>query len=181
MTRSEDESEWPPSEGKEFIRSANFGTELIRLTHEYERKYPAMDFTDAAARVFAWFDGKLGRNRHFINSRRFPTRNAFRAYLKSAIWNAALMAKRDRQRFVGIDALPIDRPIASVWGADPEDRLSLRELVERLPEPHRTVFEHYCIDESPPSDLARTLGRPEEEIVRIYEEAVDLLAEIVFG
>ena len=172
--------EWPPSEGKTFIRGAEFGAELINLTREYERRYPGMDFTDAVARVFAWFDGKLGKNRRFINRVRFPTRSAFRSYLRSAIWNAALMAKRDRQRFNSIDALPVDLPVAS-WGSDPEERLGLRELVERLPEPHRSVFEHYLLDDKDASGISAKLGRTEEEIVRIYEEAVDLVAELLLG
>src|SRR5437867_3454888 len=91
-------SDWPPQDGKEYIRSEVFGTILIDLVKRFGARYPEVDFSDALAEVFVWFDTKLSENRRFINSRRFPTASAFHAYLRQAIWNAARLTARKRRR-----------------------------------------------------------------------------------
>jgi RNA polymerase sigma factor (sigma-70 family) len=168
---------WPPIDGVKFIRSEAFGELLIELSKQFGRRYPGMDFSDAISHVFAWFDRKLSKNRRFINSRRFPTYNAFRAYLKQSLWNAGLLAQRQRQRREEIEALPFDSKAVVAKIENPQELDRLLDLVENLSEPHKTVFERYFFDEEDPSHLASILDKTEEEIHRIYEEAVDMLAK----
>src|SRR5207245_2478803 len=109
-------------------------------TERLATRHPDQDFTDGAALVFNWFDGRLRRNRRFINGRRFATEDAFRAYLRQAVWNAARMAARSRRRGEPVQALPAERKLASS-DPTPAQLASLHEAVERLSEPHRTVLE----------------------------------------
>ncbi len=165
---------WPPENGKDFIRSDDFGRMIVGLTRDLAARYPTMDFTDGVAHVFVWFDAKLSKNRRFINPRRFPTNQSFQAYLRQAVWNAARLATRQRRRREDIEALPVDRPIISAQ-MGPEIRVQLLEMVERLPEPHKTVFHKFFLDEEDLAMIASILGLTEEEVHRLYEEAVDML------
>lgn len=175
MTPRIPEPSWPPSNGANFIRSESFGQLLVELSCQYADRYPTMDFTDAVSHVFAWFDGKLAKNRRFINSRRFPTFSAFKSYVRQSLWNAALLAQRKRQRREEIEALPVDANAVRATLESPQELDRLLDLVEALPEPHKTVFERYFLDEEDPSYLASILGKTEDEIHRLYEEAVDML------
>jgi RNA polymerase sigma factor (sigma-70 family) len=167
--------QWPPENGREFVRGEVFGAILVELTRHFADRYPDMDFTDAVAQVFVWFDGKLSKNRRFINSRRFPTLGAFRAYLRQAIWNAARVTMRSRRRRQEVEAPSLDRPIVSTeMGA--EERVQLLEMVEGLPEPHKTVFHKFFFDEEELRWIASVLNLTQRQVETLYEEAVDMLA-----
>lgn len=167
---------WPPQDGKKFIRSDQFGRILISLVRQFTNRYPKMDFSDAVAHVFTWFDRKLSLNRRFINSRRFPSVAAFIAYLKQSIWNAALITQRERQRYKRIKApTGLQTPIVRV--IDPEERAMVLEAVESLPEPQKTVFHSYFFDEEDLCMLASITGRTEEENHQLYEKAIDMLMD----
>ncbi len=168
-------AKWPPKDGKKFIRSEGFGLMLVELTTDLASRYPRLDFSDAVAHVFAWFDRKLSKNRRFINTRRFPTVAAFKAYLRQAVWNAARLAMRQRRQREAIEALPIDQPIVSKE-MRPDDRLQLIEMVEGLPEPHKTVFHKFFFDEENLAMIASILNLTEARVEQLYEEAVDMLA-----
>jgi len=176
MSREEHNLIWPPQDGKKFIRSDEFGRILISLVRQFIYRYPQMDFTDAVAHVFTWFDKKLSLNRRFINARRFPTATAFTAYLKQSIWNAALLTQRERSRSRHIEA-PSGQQLPVVRIIDPEERANVLEAVEALPEPHKTVFHYYFFDEGDLRMLASVIDRTEAEIYRLYEEAIDMLME----
>jgi hypothetical protein len=176
MAYEENNIHWPPQDGKEFIRSNEFGKILISLVRQFTYRYPQMDFTDAVAHVFTWFDKKLSINRRFINSRRFPTVAAFRAYVRQSIWNAALITQRERQRHKQIEA-PSGRQALIVRVIDPEERAMALEAVESLPEPHKTVFNSFFFDEQDLCMLASIIDRTEAEIHQLYVEAVDMLRD----
>lgn len=175
MTSSIPEPSWPPNNGAKFIRSESFGQLLVELSCQYADRYPSMDFSDAVSHVFAWFDGKLAKNRRFINSRRFPTLSAFKSYLRQSLWTAALLAQRKRQRREEIEALPVDANAVLAKLESSQELDCLLDLVEALPEPHKTVFERFFFDEEDPSHLTSVLGKTDDEIHRLYEEAVDML------
>ena len=139
--RAEKEAEaWPPPNGTRFIRGEAFGRLLLGVVAELAAKYPANDFTDGAAQVFAWFDGKLKQNRRFINGRRFPTEAAFRAYLRQAVWNAARMAERRRRKGKEVQALPAGRSLVSS-APGPEQLAALHESVQALEPRYRDILE----------------------------------------
>lgn len=170
--------DWPPSDGKQFIRSDAFGEMLISLVCQLALRYPRMDFTDAVAQVFAWFDRKLSRNRSFINKRRFPSVNAFIAYLTQSLFNAARLTERERRIHEHIELLAVERQIVP-QKATPEDLAILDEIVEALPEPHKTVFRRLFFDEEDMSMTASILNMTEAMIIRLYEEAIDMLEELI--
>jgi hypothetical protein len=168
--------EWPPRDGREFIRSEAFGYILIAVVTYLARKYRNMDFTDAVANVFAWFDHKLSEDPAFISAVKFPTQGSFLAYLRQATWNAARLAERERKRHRQVGPLPDGRGII-VREVDPEELSLLLEAVDSLPEPHKTIFHRYFMDEEDLSMLGSIYDLTEEQIYDIYSEATDLLAE----
>jgi RNA polymerase sigma factor (sigma-70 family) len=182
MTRkpmSTDSDGWPPDDPKEFIQSNDFGEIVLRWCAELSSRYPTLDFSDAASQVFAWFDAKISKNRRFINSRRFPTRQAFIAYVRTCVWNAAQLAGRQRrQRQEGIVALPPDAPIVANRELSPEESSRLREIIEeKLPIPHRDILRMILFEELDIEDIASQLDRTVAEIEQLYEEAIDFLDE----
>jgi len=166
---------WPPPNGARFIRGEGFGRLLLQVVEELARKYPTRDFTDGAAQVFAWFDGKLKQNRRFINGRRFPTESAFRAYLRQSVWNAARMAERRRRKGQVLRALPADRKLVSS-GANPQQMAALRESVETLEEPYKSVLEQFFFEGSDIDRIAAFFGKTRGQVVELYEEAIDRLS-----
>src|SRR6266550_412818 len=161
--------EWPPENGKDFVRSEPFGFMLVELTSHLASRYPEMDFTDAVAQVFVWFDYKLSENRRFINSRRFPSIEAFQAYLRQAVWNAGVMAMRRRRRREAVEALPVDQAIVSTEMAV-EERIELIEMVDGLPEPHKSVFERFFFGEEDLAMIASILDLTEDQADELYEQ-----------
>jgi RNA polymerase sigma factor (sigma-70 family) len=169
-----EESAWPPVNGPRFIRGERFGRMLLEVTERLATRYPGRDFTDGAAVVFNWFDGRLRRNRRFINGRRFPTEDAFRAYLRQAVWNASRMAARSRRRGEPVQALPAERKLASS-DPTPAQLASLHEAVEKLPQPQRTILEKLFFEQEDIGRIAEALQLPRAEVERLYEEAIDRL------
>lgn len=167
---------WPPQDGKQFVHSDGFGALLLDVVSNLSDKYPKIDFTDATAIVFAWFDGKLAKNRRFINSRRFPTLSAFRAYVKQSVWNAGRLTERQRSRRSSVEAVSVDDSIAVV-SLTAEERTALLDQADRLPYPHKDVFERAFFNEEDLSFIASVLGKSEDEIHQLYEEAIDMLME----
>jgi DNA-directed RNA polymerase specialized sigma24 family protein len=55
--------------------------------------------------------------------------------------------------------------------------LEMAEMVTKLTNPHRTVFERVFIDEERFSVVAKSLGQSERAIQVLYEEALDMLAK----
>ena len=151
---------------------------LVDLVSKLAKRYPKMDFTDAVANVFTWFDRKLSNNRRFINSRRFPTYSAFKAYLRQAVWNAALLTERERRRYKHITALAEEQAIV-VHEISIEERTILLEMVEKLSEPHKTIFHQYFFDEEDLPMLASTYDLHEAQVYQLYVEAVDMLAALL--
>jgi hypothetical protein len=170
------QSVWPPVNGKEYIKSEAFGRLLVRLTTELAQHYSYMDFTDAVAMVFAWFDQKLKTNRRFINKRRFSSEKAFIAYLKQAIWNAARLTERQRIREHQVNALSADQ-VLLYEEASPEELSKLHEIVEKLPDPHKTVFQRFFFEEDDPVMIASILDMSESQVHSLFEEATDMLGE----
>ncbi len=165
-------SVWPPPDGKAFVHSERFGDLLLQIVRELETKYPHIDFTDATAIVFAWFDGKLAKNRRFINPDRFPTPSSFRAYVKQSVWNAGRLSERQRSRQPEVEELPVDDSIA-IETLTAEERASLMEKADTLPFPEKDVFERIFFDEEDVAMVASVLGKTEAEIHRIYDAAID--------
>jgi len=180
MTFENEKLVWPPPKGKEFIRSDEFGALLVTLVCRLAANYPEMDFTDAAASVFAWFDKKLSRNRRFINRRRFPTFASFAAYLRQAVWNAARLTERERRRYEHIEAFFVEGHSIIDREIDPERMAEMHEAIDSLPEPHRTVFDRYFFDEEDLSAIANIYNLSEEQAQELYAEAVDMLALHLF-
>jgi hypothetical protein len=167
---------WPPEDGREFIRSNAFGEMLLELASTLAAREKSLDFSDAVAQVFVWFDRTLSRNRRFINERRFPSRDSFKAYLKQALYNAGLLAERRRRREGFIEELSDDLPIAST-AMGPEQRVEFLDLLDSLPEPHKTIFYRLAFENEDPALVASIHDLSEEEVYRLYEEAVDMVAK----
>jgi hypothetical protein len=163
---------WPPADGDGYIRSKVFGQTLLDIAHRLAEKYRHMDFTDAVAQVFEWFEQRLQREPDFLSAGRFPTADAFRAYLRQAVWNAARAAERKRANRRRIEALSAERPITS-GDLEPNERDQLLDLVEQLREPHKSIFTMIFFDETEPQAVASIFDRTEEDVHRIYGEAVD--------
>jgi DNA-directed RNA polymerase specialized sigma24 family protein len=51
------------------------------------------------------------------------------------------------------------------------------DLVENLPEPHKTIFEMCFLHEADPDQIARTLDLTKDEVHAIYEEAAAMVDE----
>ncbi len=176
MSPEKDQSNWPPDSGKQFIRSDTFAQMLLFLVKGLASKYPKMDFSDAVAQVFTWFDKKLSHNSRFINRRRFPSVNAFEAYLRQCVWNSARLTERVRKRQQRLEALKVDEEIVA-HETTTEELAILSEAVDLLSEPHKTIFCRLFFDEEDVHTIASILNRTQKEIIQLYEEAIDLLGE----
>ena len=163
---------WPPVVGGKYVRSEAFGQALLDIARRLAEKYSHMDFTDAVAQVFEWFDRRLQRESDFLNADRFPTSNAFRAYLRQSLWNAARAAERKRSNRRRIEALSAERPMTS-GDLAPEERDQLLDLVEQLCEPHKSIFMKVFFEETETQEVASIFDRTQEEVHQIFVEAVD--------
>lgn len=174
MRDSPSPTDWPPLDGRSFVLSEEFGLTLVDLVGRLASNYPHMDFSDAVANVFEWFDGRLRDDPMFLGPPRFPTREAFLAYLRQAVWNAARLTERQRKRHHFVTALPRNQAII-VREIDPEECAELLDAVEHLEEPHKTVFHRYFFDEEDLGVLASAYDLTEDEIYDLYTEAIDVL------
>jgi hypothetical protein len=167
---------WPPSDGRGFVRSEEFGLPLLEIAEILAERYRQMDFTDGVAQIFTWFESRLKREPDFFNERRFPTITSFKAYLRQALWNAARLAERKRANRQRIEALSAARPITS-RDLQLNERDQLLDLVQQLSEPHKTIFTRYFFDEEEPQTIASSYGYTEKDVLRIYIEAVDQIGQ----
>jgi hypothetical protein len=135
-----------------------------------------MDFTDAVATAFVWFERRGEADNAFLRSGRFPTISAFRAYVRQALWNAARAAERNRKARKELSP-PADESEFVSPGISPVWLAAFHECRDRLPEPYRRVFELMQDDDDPPGGLTRdtwaasVLGADADWIDHVYGEA----------
>ncbi len=141
-----------------------------------------MDFTDAVALVFAWFDDKVRKKDvDFINAERFPSRSAFVAYIRHAIWNAARLSERQQARRGSIELSSLDDSVltqlqnSEVASPSPEEHLILAELVDELEEPHRTIIREIVFSRTPLFELSEILRLSVRRLGKALDEAIDIL------
>ncbi len=171
-------NDWPPKNGRAFVRSDEFGRMLISEVERLAHLRRDLDFVDAVATAYEWFTRRLNRNGHFINKRRFPTEARFRAYLRQALFNAARMARRKRDKGEELSAVPADHQIVDGSELSLEERDKLLQLVDQLEEPSKSIFEGVFFGENELHLVAGALGLNEDEGSRIYEEALDELEKL---
>jgi len=170
--RNED---WPPSDGRQYVKSDQFGSILVEEAISLIQLYPELEFTDSVATVFVWFSRRLNRNASFINKRRFPTSSFFRAYLRQSLFNAARRAQRERKRGQELSAAAVDEPIVDTPKLGIEDKERLLELLEQLEEPLKSVFESIFFEETDISLVASRLDLEEFEVAELFGQALDEL------
>jgi hypothetical protein len=183
---------WPPVDSSEFIRSDEFAHQVLSLVEELATKYPQMDFADAVASLFTWLDQRLSTDPGFINSQRFPSQGAFRAYLRQAAWNVARRAARERQRSGQItELLAAFEPVSK--DVSPQSVATFHECKDLLPPRLRRVFELWVEEECPEryrcdrlpyitSLLQSEDGRlNEREVLRLFTLACDKIHECLTG
>src|SRR5262249_11024633 len=141
-------------------------------------RYPELDFTDAVAQVYSWFDRTLRRNRRFINAQRFPTEAKFRAYLRQALLNAARMSLRQRRRHQEVQLFTDEQMEVAIPGSEAEiqELVDLRTAVNQLAEPHRTILRRIASESEDMAVLADDFHLTVKDVVRLYEEALDQIA-----
>ena len=97
------------------------------------------------------------------------------AYVRQAVWNAARLTERQRQRYEKrIEPLDLDREVPS-GGFSPESRAALAEEIENLPDLQPTILDRLVNSDATVESLASELGVSEESIVQIINEAADAL------
>ena len=171
---SKTNSTWPPHNGGEFIRSEAFGQMVLSVVKKLAKRYPKMDFTYAAASTFEWFDVRLSKDSSFISSTRFPTEEAFKAYTRQALWRASQLTERQRRSYMVRTERTVAERIAPNQ-ATPLELESTREAVMLLPEPHRTIFLRVLLYGENPSTVADALKLTPQIVMKLYEDAIDLL------
>ena len=171
------EHEWPPKDGKRFIRSLEFGNIVLEWCGKLTKRFPTMDFTDAASHVFYWFDNKLKKNRRFINGRRFKSRRMFISYVRQCVWNASLQAQRQRKRFNKIEALSSDDRIVDVGKDDWLLFEKLEACINKLAAIEKSVIERVIFEDFTFDELSAILDKPFVEVHEIYISAIDKIAD----
>ncbi len=170
------EQDWPPKNSRKFVRSEDFGNIIVEEVVRLGDAYPNLDLTDAAATAFQWFNSKANSNRSFIGKKRFPSLSSFRAYVRQLLYNAGLRARRLRKVHIELSAVPENETVTESPETSLQQKERLLDLVQNLPEPHKSVFESYFFDETPLHLIGGKLD--EKEAQRLFEEAVDLLQEL---
>lgn len=170
--------QWPPEDGKEFIRSDEFGNMVLKWCEELAVRYTKMEFTDAASHVYTWFDGKLKINRRFINSRRFRTKAAFVDYLRQCVWNAARLAARQRSsRERNIVEVPQQEAINKELS--PDQLTPVFDAIDRLDFVKKTIVESIFFHDKSPELVADSLQISVDDVYLLYEEAIDELGNVI--
>ena len=175
-----EEPEWPPYRADEYFRSERFGEVTISIVRMLTQKYPAIDFSDAVATTFVWFERTGNENPDFLRSGRFPTEAAFRAYVRQALWNAARAAARSRasrKELVdpGDGSHLVSPEVSPAWLA------AFHECRDRLPPGLQRILEFMHDENDPPNGLSRdewaasVLGCTSDEVDRGYMRACDLI------
>jgi hypothetical protein len=171
-----EKNDWPPERSNEYFRSELFGALMLEIVKELTTRYAYIDFTDAVATAFSWFVRKGDDEPDFLQSGKFPTISAFRAYVRQSLWNSARAAERNRRARRQLNSLEknvelVSPEISPVWLA------AFHECRDRLPEPLRSVFDHMQDEDDPPCGMSRdawagsVLGLEPHEVDRAYMEA----------
>lgn len=166
---------WPPEAG--FLASDLFGRTLISLAECMAREYPGLDFSDAVALVFDWFDRKAVGEPDFLDHPRFEDALKFIAYLQRSLLNAARQAYRKRRRDERIRAQAVDESPAN-WQPS-SDFIRLWDYLDRLPWLHREVLEDLLFHGRSLEDVAAARPQTRREIDVIFREAVDRIARMM--
>ena len=173
-TGANPDAEWPPADGKNYIRSDEFGNLVLEIAVHLMERYPTLDFSNAVARVFVWFDAKLHADSRFISADRFRSRFAFRAYVRQSLWNDARRTARDQRTRRELQAADeLERMAAKELG--PEDAATLHDEVRRLPLPHLMIVEWLVFESAEVAFVAEALSLSEEEVTSLFEEALEIL------
>ena len=106
---------------------------------------------------------------------------ALRAWMRKIVVNEALMHLRRRSRepvLLGNDALPLDVPDED---PDPESIPPdvLQQMIMRLPEGYRTIFNLYVFERRSHKEIARMLGIKENTSTSQYHRAKGLMASMI--
>ena len=174
MLSEKNQDVWPPSDAAAFIRSEAFGQLVLDVAAALARRYRRMDFTNAAARVFVWFDRKVAEDPQFLSAKRFPRPSALRAYLRQALWNDARRTERDEHRQRALAHVSFDES-PDEWGVSPEDAVMLQELLDRLPSLHRRIVRALVFGEQTVAKLSVALGVSKRRVAALFREAIDRL------
>ncbi len=167
------EPQWPPKNGREYIHSEEFGNLVVSEARKVGEAHPTLDLADSVATTFQWFNTTLNANRNFISKKRFPTVGSFRAYIRQMVYNAGMRAFRIRKKRQDLSSVPESDMVIDSPSASAERKEELLNFVERLEEPHKTVFTRYFFDEDQFYLIAVSTNCTEDEAQKIYEEAVD--------
>ena len=167
------EAQWPPKDGRSYIHSEDFGKLVVDEAVRLGCIYQNLDLADSVATTFQWLNSKLNENRNFISRKRFPSRSAFRAYIRQMIYNSGVRAYRFREKHLDLTAVPPDDSVIDSPSASLQQKEELLKLVNQLEEPHKTVITRYFFDEDPLHLIATCLDLDENQTQEIYEEAVD--------
>ncbi|MCZ6835796.1 MAG: hypothetical protein O7G85_08485 [Planctomycetota bacterium] len=159
-----------------YIQSDDFGNLILELSAYLTRSYPSIDFTNAVARVFVWFDAKLRAEPGFISQMRFPTPSAFRAYVRQSIWNDGRRTERDERARPSHQRLDAAREATS-RDPEPSSVAMAREQLRRLPLPHLMIVERIVFEDSDPAELAEELALTREEVTSLLEEGLELMIQ----
>lgn len=166
--------DWPPDDGRQFIKGDAFALMLLDLAQQYSRRIPHMDFSDAVAHAFLWFDQRLDKEPDFISAQRFATRGAFRRYVGQIILNSGRLAQRQMSRAQRLDEVEfLARPAG---GLSPEERATVHEAVEKLEEPYRSIIERYFLGDEDLAMVVSALGYPAADAQALFIEALDRLS-----
>ncbi len=171
------ENQWPPKDGRSYVHSEDFGELVVHELNRLLETHPRLDLADAAAIVFQWFNSKLNANRNFISRRKFPSMSSFRAYVRQMLYNAGMYAIRLRSKDRDLSEVPESEAIVDSPTASLQRKEELLTLVEKLEEPHKTIFSRFFFDEEDLYLIATAMDITEENAHAIYEEAVDRIRD----
>jgi hypothetical protein len=173
---ADEHENWPPARADEYFRGEAFGRLMLEVVQFLTKRYSRIDFTDAVATAFVWFARRGEQDSGFLRSGKFPNPNAFRAYVRQSLWNAARAAARNRlarqklqSPVQGTELVSPD--LSPLWLA------AFHECRDRLPDPFRRVFDLMQDEDDPPGGLSRDqwaatiLDWDAERVDRAYKEA----------
>lgn len=148
------EDDWPPERADEYFQNDTFGNLMLEIVQHLTEKYRHIDFTDAVATAFVWFERRGREDPDFLRAGKFPTIGAFRAYVRQSLWNSARAAERNRRAHKELNppddgAELVSAEVSPLWLA------AFHECCDHLPEPFRSVFDLMQDEDDPPGGLSR--------------------------
>lgn len=163
---------WPPISDEDFIRGEEFGTLLIEAGELLTSKYAVMDFTDAVARTFVWFDLQVKKDPEFLR-RRFKNKSECKAYVGACLFNYARQARRQetlsrrRLEYNVLESAEKDESFA--------DRQMLWDAIYTLSERMREIVVALVVDKISIRMTAQRLGISRSLVSKEYMAAIDKL------